>query len=360
MNLTVTKPLIQRNSRADQLQFLRFLAFFCVFIEHAEIWLFFPFPSGNCSDTAVAFFFMLSGFVIGYSSYGKEIRFSLKQYGNSIWKKICRIYPLYFFTTIVFVFGSQVPLHLAAGPINNNTLPLFKNLLMIQAWFPKDPLVFNGLGWYVSVLMFLNLFSLPAVILFHKLAKHPKRFYIFTALICSFVFGITVFCYATKHLDTGYWHYIFPPARLGEFLGGIVLGYWVSIIQPWIKLGKLEKWLFTILEAGALILWFCAMNVFGSPWRVYIVNWLIPNTVLLTVFTLGRGWISRIFCWRPLVRLGDISFECYLIHNIFVKNLTWNCPQFAETQQGKAFAFLFCFCMSILTSLYINKASAKK
>lgn len=353
-----TDLILQRNARADQLQLLRFLAFFCVFVGHAEVWLFFPFPSANCDTVAVAFFFLLSGFVTGYSAYGKEIRLSAKVYASGIWKKIRRIYPLYFFTTLVFVLGSDLLAQIAAGEINETVLRLMKNLLLIQTWFPEDPMSFNGLGWYVSALMFLNLFSLPTVFLFSKISRHPKRFYLFSGIICLTLFATAVYCYLTKTWNLSYWHYVFPPARSGEFIGGVALGYWVSIIQPHISFGKIEKWLFTVLEIGALVFWFRCMYYFGSPWRVRILNWIFPHFILLTVFTLGRGWVSDLFRRHPLVRLGDISFECYLIHNILVKNLNWNCPGLAETQRGKMFAFLFCFCMSVLMALYLNKPSA--
>lgn len=350
--------MLERNPRADQLQFLRFLAFLCVFIGHAEVWLFFRFPSANCDTTAVAFFFLLSGFVTGYAAYGKNIRFGWKEYGVSIWKKIRKIYPLYFFTTLVFVMGSDLLLQIAGGEITDSVVQLIKNLLLIQTWFPNDSLAFNGLGWYVSALMFLNLFALPAVCLFGKISRHPKRLVLFTAILGGIFFAIIVYCYLTKNWNLSYWHYLFPPARLGEYIGGIALGYWISIVKPHIRLGKIEKLLFTVLEIGALVFWVRFMYVFGSPWRVRIINWVIPNAVLLVVFTIGKGWISQLFCKRPLVHLGDITLECYLVHNILVKNLNWNCPAFAQTQYGKIFAFSFCLVMTVWISLYLEKKKA--
>ncbi len=123
--------------RAQQLQFLRFLAFFNVYIAHAEVWLFFAYPSANCSTAAVSFFFILGGLVTGYSAYGKEIRLTIVEYGRSVWKKVKKIYPLYFITMLIPVIYSNVPEELAAGHFDGQVLQLLKNLLMIQSWFPE-------------------------------------------------------------------------------------------------------------------------------------------------------------------------------------------------------------------------------
>lgn len=50
--LTAAQPDI----RTDQLQFLRFFAFFNVFLAHGEQWLFFRYPSHHCATAAVSFF----------------------------------------------------------------------------------------------------------------------------------------------------------------------------------------------------------------------------------------------------------------------------------------------------------------
>lgn len=65
-----------RTGREEQLQFLRFWAFFNVFVCHGEQWLFFKYPTSHCSTAAVSFFFMLSGLVTALASFNKDIRLS--------------------------------------------------------------------------------------------------------------------------------------------------------------------------------------------------------------------------------------------------------------------------------------------
>jgi peptidoglycan/LPS O-acetylase OafA/YrhL len=40
--------------------------------------------------------------------------------------------------------------------------------------------------------------------------------------------------------------------------------------------------------------------------------------VLIFVFALGKGAVSRFLCARPMVFLGEISFGMYLVHPLFL------------------------------------------
>lgn len=341
--------------RMEQLQFLRFLAFFCVYVAHAEVWLFFPFPSVNCSTSAVGFFFILSGFLAGYSAEGKEIRFGLKAYAGNIWKRVCRLYPLYFITMMIPVIYSDELVKLATMEFDGDVIQLLKNLLMIQSWFTEGSMTINSVGWYVSTLLFLSLFTLPTIWLLQKCNRYPRRGLLFAGMAAGVFFLTAVYCYLTKTWDLGYWHYVFPPARLGEHIGGIALGYSFSVLRPKLQIKNSAKWLFTVLEIGALLFSFVSMYHFGSPWRVHILNWLIPNCVLIGVFALGEGWVSRLFRARPLIRLGDISYELFLVHNIIVIGMARSNPELADTQMGKIGGFIFGFLLSLVISLYLSK-----
>lgn len=347
--------IVTRKPRLEQIQFLRFLAFFCVYVAHAEVWLFFPFPSVNCSTSAVGFFFVLSGFLTGYNSSGKEIRLSCKGYLQNLWKRIKKVYPLYLITMLIPAFTSNVLYQISVAQPDGNVVQLVKNLLMIQSWFPEGSMSFNGVGWFISTLMFMNALTLPAVFVFEKASRHRRSWLILPGMIAGILFATAVYCYATKTWDLAYWHYVFPPARLGEYLSGIGLGYWVSMFCTRIKLGKHEKWIFTFLEIGALLFAFRFMYVWGSPWRVHILNWLIPNFILITVFAMGRGWVSCLFRHKWLVRLGDISFECFLVHNLLVVETARKCEILGQTQAGKVVGFTAIALLTVLISMQLNK-----
>ena len=133
MEMTLQKT---NSGRAEQLQFLRFLAFLNVYICHAEVWLFFRYPASHCAAAAVSFFFMLSGLVTALSLYGREVSLSPGAQAAYMWKKIKKVYPLYFLTT-VFCFGFYVlPGIVASGnwqALRGHAGPLAANLLLVQS-----------------------------------------------------------------------------------------------------------------------------------------------------------------------------------------------------------------------------------
>ena len=100
--------------------------------------------------------------------------------------------------------------------------------------------------------MFLSVFSLPVMFLLNKINRRPKGWLLLSGALAGTLFLTAVYCYLTKNLDMGYWQYIFPPARMGEYLGGMLLGMLVSTLKPHLKQGNTARILFTVLEIGAL------------------------------------------------------------------------------------------------------------
>ena len=153
-----------KTKRLDQLQFLRFIAFGFIFLFHAfgsnlEPYLY----TTNAAYAMVSFFFILSGFGSGYSSADKGEKPTVKAICYHLWKKIKKIYPLLFVTTIYFVLQSDLPQAINTGNLEllkENGWNLMKCLLMIQSW--GNPFLFyNGVTWFISTILFLYLFDLP-------------------------------------------------------------------------------------------------------------------------------------------------------------------------------------------------------
>ena len=83
MTQVIEPKIAATRQRAEQLQFLRFLAFINVFLVHTEEWAFFAYPRSHCSNAAVSFFFMLSGLVIGLSGFDREMHLSGGEIGKN-------------------------------------------------------------------------------------------------------------------------------------------------------------------------------------------------------------------------------------------------------------------------------------
>ena len=363
MPMEATAVSARNNGREDQLQFLRFLAFLNVFIYHAEMWLFFEYPASHCAFAAVSFFFVLSGGLAGYTGYGREQKPTIRDCGKYIWKKWTRVYPLYFVTVLVTVVTSAIPGQLASGDFAGawpSVKQLLRNLLLVQAWFPEGYYSFNGVGWYLSGLMFLYTLNLPAVYLLNRANRRPRWFLVLGGAFCGILFATAAYCYLTQSYDMDYLQYILPAARMGEYLGGMILGFGIRRVKAYITPNRLITFLFTVLEAGALVFWFVWLRRPGNYWMNRIVSWLVPGMFLFGVFTMGLGWISRLFRWRPLVLLGNVSFECYLVHQIFI---TWFRNRYGAsivTQGDKAMAFCVCLTVSLLLAFLLSGWGKRK
>ena len=44
----------------------------------------------------------------------------------------------------------------------------------------------------------------------------------------------------------------------------------------------------------------------------------MPIVLLIFVFAFGKGWISDLLRFRPLVLLGDLVFPCYILHPMVI------------------------------------------
>jgi len=351
------------SGREEQLQFLRFLAFLNVFIAHAEVWLFFPYPASHCSKSAVCFFFILSGALAGYAGYGRQVTVNVKSIGVYMWKKLRKLYPLYAATMILCVLLSDLPGRVFEGELASSLPELWqlgKNLLLIQSWFPEGYYSINGVGWFLSTLMFLYLWTLPVLWLLNWLKVKRYALVWMAGGMGGILFLTAAYCYLTQHGDMEYLQYILPTARLGEYICGMILGFGIREVKPWLQKLAGKKWLFTILEIGALVFWVLSLRRPGNYWMNRIVSWLIPNLVLTAVFLLGRGWISEVFRWKPLVRLGDVSFACFLIHNILIIRVQQYNEGYFTTNGAMAAAFCLTLGISVFLACLLSPTQKKE
>lgn len=349
---------MKTSSRAQQLQFLRFLAFLLIFFWHAQSWL----PEWelrqNTATSMVSFFFVLSGVVKGYSSLLKEQTLTLKSYTTNYVSRLVKVYPLYAITMLYTVSTSPIPYFLSSGNIEGFktwTIQLSKNLLLIQSWFNKEYFSYNGVGWFLSSLMFLFLFTDPAVHLLKKIFMRRHGTLNLCLCLMFIIIITTTYNYSVRNLNQQFWAYVFPPARLGEYLGGIIIG----LLAKKASQREYSIKLFTVLELVSLSFWtlvlFIPLDTFGTR----IANWLLPNFFGLFIFAMGKGMISRIFSAKPFVALGDISFECFLIHSVVLMRFRAAVTFPAENIYTKIFSLSFCLFATLVLSFAANRASQK-
>lgn len=347
-----------KTKRLDQLQFLRFIAFGFIFLFHAfgtnlEPYLY----TTNAAYAMVSFFFILSGFGSGYSSADRRVKPTVKAVCYHLWKKIKKIYPLLFVTTIYFVLQSDLPQAINAGNLEllkENGWNLMKCLLMIQSW--GNPFLFyNGVTWFISTILFLYLFDLPVRYYLDK--AHEKKNEKTILISLSVVFAIAIFTIATlakNRADIGYCLYAFPPSRVLEYLLGMCMGRCLYRINSERKSdGNIV--VFTILEGIALLLWVVLFTL-PIPVNSYSMQtyWLIPNVFVLSIMAIGMGGFSKLFSMKLLKGAGDISMECYLLHQpVLMTYMAF--VQMENTVKGTLFYIIFNLGFIMLLASMIHK-----
>lgn len=264
-------------------------------------------------DAGVAFFFILSGFVLcaGYSGRIQRQEF---QFSPFICRRIKKLYPLHIFCLIWFAYLCRFQIPLA---------PTVTNALMIQSWIPLREYYFSGnsVSWCLSDFMFYYL-------LFPVLLKSINRSY--SHFIRYYLIIVTVYLLAVPFIPEPLQQpiiYINPAIRLLDFISGILLWHVYEslsnngFIQ---KITKLPIFAKTAIESAAVALLIVAVIGYKDTPVFYAtaIYWWLPSCIIILTFsTLTGGGISKLLQTKALVSFGDISFTFYLIHVLGIRTV---------------------------------------
>lgn len=346
--------------RLDQLQILRFIAFLLIFFWHIDFYKFSWMPGINGALLSVSFFFVLSGFVTGYSGCDKNVEITFKSIAKYMWKKIVKLYPLYFFVMVVFIAKSSIPIEFSFKnniALKESLKTLFKCLFMVQSWSVDEYYAFNGVGWFLSNMMFFYLLNIPLLWIFNKINKKQIGQVVFSGLIVVVFVSLIFYCYMTRNSDIVRFQYIYPIARLFEYLIGILFGFIICNINK--KYYSLEKFkvYFTIIESIALFVWLCSVCMpVKYLWAERSLQWVVPNILVIIVFAIGKGYISELFKVKILRYFGDISFECYILHVLVINFIS----AFLRLSPLMFRARLFFVCFSLFVTVYLASLISTK
>ena len=281
------------------LQSLRGIFAFLIFLHHFKTSTSESlFPAGG--DFGVAFFFMLSGFVMcaGYLDKlkGTKLRdFNFKYFYG---RRVNKLYPLHF---LCFLWA----LALSACVF---TVPDFFNLLLLQAWIPDKEFYFsaNAVSWCLTDFLF---FYMVFPVLGFMVLKNRNRF-VKISLAVSLIYAIGIIPFISTEFYTGF-IYINPLTRLLDFILGI--DAWLlyeNLKSKSLKYGSKGY----ILQLATLFLAVVTCFV----WKMipeqysYSVIWWPAVFAIILVFSLyvRKGFLTI----KPLVWFGDFSFTFYMIH----------------------------------------------
>ena len=247
-------------------------------------------------NAGVSLFFLLSGFVLMWASRADD-------HPARFWvRRAARIYPAHLVVVAVWLalMAAALVHHVDRGSAIASTL-------LVQSWFPQGTYYFAGINpptWSLAVEVFFYA-CFPAIA--WALRRGGERAWRRTAWWSGAVaLAVPIGCYvALDPPRDEYWSYVFPPARLAEF----VLGASLALL---VRAGRLRH---VPVARAALV----ALVAYGLAGRLPRVLANAPLTlvpfVLVLLSAAGADLEGRASFWRhaALQHLGRISYGVFLV-----------------------------------------------
>ncbi|MEV7724599.1 acyltransferase [Streptomyces sp. NPDC087917] len=291
---------------------LRWTAALMVFFYHVHIVEYF---GGRANDlvtfafgvgnTGVSFFFVLSGFVLAWSSATAPTGRGVPRFWR---RRFARVYPLHLAT---------VAMALAMGfLLAPDTLPdrgpLTANLLLVQSWVPQVP-YFQGLNpvsWSLACEAF---FYLAFPLLFWPLRRFGPRCALPVAVLAlAAVVTVPTVMELTGVSDGAVWAQYFDPlTRLPEFVLGIAVA----------ELVRAGRWRGPGLTASlglAVVGYFLS---YQADYAFRTTACTIVGFTCLIAAAARADLAGEPSSWRGRlsVKLGEVSFAFYMVHILVIR-----------------------------------------
>ena len=259
---------------------------------------------------AVSFFFILSGFVLGYRYLYSGPR--LGSAADFYCSRILRLYPAYLLAFLLFlpVAVQRYVWHASPGIAGRHLFVRSAVLsgLMLQSWTPLAQ-AWNGPSWSLSVEAFLYL-TFP--FLGWRVAQLRGRRA--AAMLCAswMIPSLLAVAYVEHWIPETTWRaYVTnnPLLWLPLFLMGIGAS---RMATRWKQLTEREAETFSTAGLVALLL---VCLAWPHRWSdVLVTGGMAPLLAAVIIFfTRTSGWISRIIGGRWLSRLGEASYAVYIL-----------------------------------------------
>lgn len=253
----------------------------------------------------VSFFFILSGFIIAYNYQKKmeERKVSKRQFWVA---RIARIYPLHLLTLagVALVGNALDPMGWWEGLKHFMTAAF-----LLHPFVPKMDyfFYFNSPSWSLGCEQIFY-FVFPFLALFF----YKRQRLIGVLLACAVI--VPVLMSLTDEANIRAYWYVNPLARFPDFLVGMLLFQ----VYGWCHSKKISFTTASALEVGAvgifLLFYVVSEDLVPKVYRYSCYYW-IPVSLVLLIFSLQKGFISRILSNKYLVIGGEISYSFYLLHS---------------------------------------------
>ena len=331
------------------LQGARIIFALLIFISHF-VTPSFPWPFDFGGECGVAFFFVLSGFVLSWR-YGPEISRGEFEHRKFFLSHFFRLYPLH-----LLLLGAVLLFYLQRGN-GCGMKQLVTHLLLIQSWIPYNPTLYalNAVSWYLcDVIFFYAIFPW----LYKRLISIKCK------LLMSFVLPFAV-CYgclvcAVPDDMVNCTLYANPLLRSVDFSIGIMVYRFYKTRKEWFVKGA---GYLTCAVCNVLLLvttYFVYMHL-GVGIRCAALFWLvIPVVLCLMLKSEGSGDLQeKILGSRLMMNMGALGFEFFMSHPLVLMVL--HQILFAESEVwSDMLYFVTAFAVTMGLSYVLHRYFVKK
>ena len=300
-----------------------------IFLSHTEIM--------RTGGAFVSHFLVLSGFCSTYAYFDKS-RFServgVRENFRYMLGKARKLYPLHIVTLLAVAAVEFFLLARKGLPTPETPQTVFyfvMNALLLHSWIPASEgyFSFNAVSWYLSVTI-VCYFVFPWLLRFVKNSTARR---VGIALACVIAAMALVSVALGVGMDRLGWSgaavkwitYICPLFRLGNYSIGVFLGYFFLALGE--KRKTLNKRAVTALQVLMVLLLafkIYYLNVHDVPKNIsYNLLWIPESTLIVFLFAIGGGLSGLLTKCRPLMWIGEISGDAFLIHQIVIKGLEY-------------------------------------
>ncbi len=278
-------------------------------------------------EIGVPIFFVLSGYLLFgpwvRAAVGGQSAPSVRRYA---WHRVRRIMPAY----VVTVLGAYLIYHFReAGPNPGHTwIGLVRNLTLTQIYtntYAFDGYLHQGLTqmWSlaVEVAFYVALPFLAYFLLVVVCRRQWRPGLLLTGLVVLALISPAwmVLVHSTDSLPEG--ARLWLPGYLAWFIGGMLL----TVLQA----KGVRVFGFIALPLAIVMFLIVSTPIAGEPTTsptgmtealVKTVFYAAIATLIVAPLALGnRGWYARVLATRPMVWLGEISYEIFLVHLVVME-----------------------------------------
>ena len=212
---------MKKKQHIYEFDLLRVIGMLMIFTNHV-LW-YIPYKLPDFGARGVELFILLSGFLMSYSYYDRELKVSIKDCFLFALKKISPYYSLHILTLLIFVFVNISDYGL--GFIKTHILSLIANIFLLQNWIPLQEVYwgFNGVSWFLSSIMFCY-FLFPCLLMFlRRMESIEKSIFLLLTLFFSILFLQSIFKDG-NYFSYRYIFHVSPIFKFIEFSFGALTG----------------------------------------------------------------------------------------------------------------------------------------